>query len=170
VRAKALLLAMVMGVVLAASSAASARPKPPDADPPVCRSLAEGTANVDAGWGRPTSSNSCFFFSGPYDLGRDDHLGNAAQYQRQGDQVTVRFGNLVFTGQARGDRVRLRRVSDHSYGSTWTVTEVIDARFVQSNGCTVLRGTYRYNECDTSRPQSCPGTCTISAPVTFTAR
>jgi len=170
VRANAPFWALVLGLTLLGTTGAEARPKPPDVDPVQCHALGQGRAGVDAAWGRPTSTNSCFFFSGPYDLGRDDHLGGGARYERNGDRVVVRFGDLAFTGRVSGDRVELRRVSNHEFGSTWTVTEVIDARFVESNGCTILRGTYRYNECDTSRPQSCPGTCTISAPVTFTAR
>ncbi|RLB52520.1 MAG: hypothetical protein DRJ42_14660 [Deltaproteobacteria bacterium] len=157
-------------VALLSTASASARPKPPAQD--LCRPFEAAQLSVHAEWGQPTATNGCFFFSGPYELGRDDHLGPRAVFTRAGDRITARLGSrITFSGVVRGDRVQLRRVSDHEFGSTWTVTEIIDARFVNSaTGCTELRGTYRYTECDTARPQSCPGRCTIATPVTFTER
>ena len=154
--------------VICTIGVAEARPKPPPDDPPArqCQPLTDGTAEVR--WGRAISSNGCFFFSGPHQLGRDDQLGDRARYQRRGDQVTARFGDAVFSGVANADRVRLERRSAHEAGGTWNVTEVIEARFVVVDGCTILRGTYRYQECPAG--QRCADGCTISAPVSFRGR
>ncbi|MEM9194581.1 MAG: hypothetical protein AAGF12_35715 [Myxococcota bacterium] len=150
-------------------SAAEARPKPPVQTPgeQSCRPLSNGPAA--ARWGRATSTSGCFFFSGPHDLGRDDQLGRTSRFTRRGDQVTVQFGNATFVGQVRQGAVELRRVSQHTFGSIWTVTEVISARFVREQDCLVLRGTYRYTECDSAGGR-CPGGCTIEAPVTIRGR
>ncbi len=165
--------AVLCTVTLASSPTVHARPpKPPEVnDPPQvqCRSLDEGAGAARAGWGRADRTNGCFFFSGPHDLGRDDHLGAQARYEVTADRVVVHFGQLTFSGRLSGDRVQLRRVSNHEFGSTWRVTETIEARFVQERGCRILRGTYHYQECDTAGNQ-CPGGCTIDAPVRITAR
>lgn len=120
-------------------------------------------------WGRSTSVSSCFYFSGPGDLGRDDHLGARAAFLRSGDRITLSFGGLLFEGRIRGDRVTLERISEHDFDGPWKVTETIDATLGASEDCVVLRGTYRYAECDTSPGASCPGPCSISAPLSVRA-
>ena len=124
---------------------------------------------VAVDWGRSTTIASCFYFSGPGELGRDDHLGPRAAFLRSGDRIALSFGGLLFEGQVRGDRVTLERISEHDYDGPWRVTETIDATLGGRDDCLVLRGTYRYAECDTARPTNCPGPCSISTPMSVRA-
>ena len=120
---------------------------------------------VAVDWGRSTSIGSCFYFSGPGDLGRDDDLGARAAYLRSANRIALSFEGLLFEGELSGDQVVLERVSEHDYDGTWKVTETITATLGKTDDCVVLRGTYGYAECDTNRPVNCPGPCTISAPI-----
>lgn len=140
-------------------------PPPPEPERGTCLEPGDGAGDVRVRWGTPRSTQTCFFFSGPFDLGRDDHLGDRARLTRRGDQITLAFGAHAFEGTARDGRVRMTRRSTHQYGGAWRVTEVIEGRLTTGR-CPALRLSYRYQECHDAPGAPCPGTCTIEAPLT----
>jgi hypothetical protein len=157
--------AAIAGVFVGAlSGAASAKPQEGE-----CRVAPDQIRATSVLWGGATFNESCFFFSGPADLGRDDHLGSRAAYLRSGDLLSVSFDGAMFQGRVEGDRVRLVRVSEHEFDGTWKVAESIDATLGEGGECKVLDGTYAYEECDTGPKGLCPGPCRISARVSFVA-
>ncbi len=156
-------------LVLAALSIASAASAAPSEAPPSheCASVGPGDRSVRVAWDTAERTAGCFFFSGPADLGRDDHLGASARLTWNGEDVTLAFGALRFTGRADASGVHLSRRSDHQYGGRWVVTEHIDGRLERGDdGCTILRATYRYRE---GMEGSQPGHCTIRAALAVTA-
>ncbi len=119
--------------------------------------------NADIEWTNSTGTNGCFFFSGPGQYGRDDHLGERAQWTESGSTVTLDFGNgVVFAGQRSGDTFALRRTSSHTFGSTWTTDEML---MLTASGHDDFNGSYSYAECDTADPATCPGHCVITSHV-----
>lgn len=155
-------------VLAIALGAADARALPPVQRTPECRAFTGDTAPVHVGWSGITRSPTCWFFSGPGDLGRDDHLGDTAEWSRNADRVTLRFGPVVFGGTIAGDRVSLRRVSDHASGAGWRVTETIEGTLARE-GCPRLIARYHYDECETS-VGPCPGQCHIDAAIVIEGR
>lgn len=123
-------------------------------------------AVVVVDWGPAQTSSGCFYFSGPHGLGRDDQLGPRAGYVRAGNLVSLSFDGRLFEGKLEGDRVELARRSQHDFGSVWTATETISGRVGGSDACVLFTGTYRYEECNGGGSDSCPGPCTIAAPLT----
>lgn len=82
------------------------------------------------------SAPDCFYFSGPGDLGRDDHLGDSATY----DGSSLRFaGDLVFVQDSSGALVR---VANHQYEGTWMTRETITLSPAGGG----FAGTYHYDE------------------------
>lgn len=161
-------LATLFAALISLASAALAEPvRRPPTEGGGCASIGPGTFPVRVAWSAPTATRSCFFFSGPGELGRDDHLGATAQLEHRGSAMTLRFGALAFTGAVRADAVALERVSQHQFGGAWTVTERITGTIAdESRGgrtCRVIRARYAYEECDGRTP--CPGHCTIAAPL-----
>lgn len=134
-----------------------------------CSAPTEPSMDMRASWSQIRSTSSCWFFSGPRNLGRDDHLGTSARWTRTGDRVELRFGNLSFTGTVSGNRVIVRRESTHTSGSPWRVTETIQGSFTppDSDACALV-ARYHYDECERGTP--CPGHCHIDATIRFTAR
>ena len=141
-----------------------------------CIGLETGIRPANVRWGTPASRGSCFFFSGPGDIGRDDRLGAAAEWVERGNRITLRFGvGVRFQGRRRGSSVRLTRVTEHSFGGKWRVTEVISGTLTVSRsggdrGCRVLKADYTYAECHLGDASRCPGPCWIRAPLTVTGR
>lgn len=141
----------------------------------------EGQFTADVTWSNVRSTQSCFFFSGPGGLGRDDHLGTSAQVELSAERATVDLGGARFAGRT-GERVSVSRVSTHRFsGGRWRVTERIVGRWAPGNtryentpctraGGRTIRARYSYQECDTSHPEACPGHCTIEADVTLRLR
>src|SRR5262245_34249121 len=82
-------------VLLLATLGCGAAPTPPAvvASGNVNPTATAGASTVLVGWGVVRSSPGCFFFSGPGDLGRDDHLGALASLA-----VGSASGQLVFDG------------------------------------------------------------------------
>ncbi len=79
---------------------------------------------------------SCFYFSGPGTLGRDNQLGDSATY----DGSSLRFaGDLVFIQDSSGALVR---VANHEYEGTWMTRETITL----SPQADHFMGTYHYDE------------------------
>ena len=163
---RALPVGIALSLVAAAASAAPTRG--PDPPPSGCAPVEPGTQAVRVRWATPARTRTCFFFSGPGDLGRDDHLGARAQLTWRGSRVTLDFGGPRFTGTVRGDAVTLERRSTHEFGRPWQVTERIVGRLgdVTRGGrtCRGLRAHYRYEECPVGG--DCPGDCTIDADLT----
>lgn len=141
---------------------------PPVRRTPECRAFDGSSGPVRLAWSGITRTPRCWFFSGPGDLGRDDHLGDTAEFTRSGDRASLRFGPVLFEGTVLGDRVALRRVSDHSSGARWRVTETIEGTIAR-DGCARLLGRYHYDECDTST-DSCPSQCHIDAAIAIEGR
>jgi hypothetical protein len=106
-----------------------------------------------------TTRESCFYFSGP--RGRDNQLVGDAVLERDGDKVTMRWGNATFTGTYRDTVLDLQRKSTHSFGDQWTTTEKIHAEYHAQDEGGKLVGTYVYEECE--QHQRCPGDCRIEA-------
>lgn len=100
--------------------------------------------------------SGCFYFSGPLDHGRDDHLGEVAMFDGQ----VLRFPPaLDFIVQPGGTELVLVRDSPHEYSGTWRVRETIT--LVPSGAGFV--GRYHYDEFDPGSPS--PGTCHIDARI-----
>lgn len=103
-----------------------------------------------------TQTPGCFFFSGPEDLGRDDHLGTAATF----DGRELAFGpDIRFLSQASGSDLVLLRESLHAFSGSWRVRESIT--LVPSGAGFV--GRYRYDEIDPST--GAPSQCHIDARI-----
>lgn len=118
---------------------------------------ASGSSPVLVGWSAIESSPGCFFFSGPRDLGRDDHLGQLATLALSANGAQLVFdGALTFVGGATGPTLSLVRTAPHDYGGTWTTRETI----VLSRSGETWVGTYHYDEHDGA---SAAGTCHIDA-------
>ncbi len=114
-------------------------------------------------WRAGSSSNGCFFFSGPFELGRDTHLGGSATMTVSGQATTLDFGRgVVFRGTLSGDRLSLTRRATYEYGGPWETTETITGTYSGN----FLRASYGYQECDTANRGGCPGVCRIRAAVT----
>jgi len=171
-------LSLLAAILITPGLASTAGALPPQERPPQqqpsetpggCGNLSsDGSRDVRVAWGEASWTRSCFFFSGPGELGRDDQYGSSARWTRQGNRVRLAFGSAVFEGQVSGDRVRLTRRSEHSYGSTWTATEVIEGRVATGQGgpaCQFLQASYGYSECDTANSHQCPSVCRIEAPL-----
>lgn len=154
------------------ASVALAAPSEYHPPPQGCTSLAEGVQRVHVTWGRPAATQGCFFFSGPFDLGRDDQLGSHAEMTRGGAEVTLRFAMAIFEGRAAGDRLSLHRRSRHSFSGTWIVDEYIEGELttVRRGGesCQGLRARYRYQEQQQGAESA--GQCTISATLEVVGR
>jgi hypothetical protein len=138
---------------------------------------AAGARDVTVAWSDVRASQSCFFFSGPGALGRNDRLGGRARLDLRDGRAVLDFGGGVrFTGSA-GERVTLARTSEHDFQGTWRVTERITGTWQAGverhldTPCTeaprVAAAQYSYAECDTANPSSCPGPCTITATLTI---
>lgn len=110
--------------------------------------------NVD--WSDIQTTDGCFFFSGPLDIGRDDHLGSTA-IVRTGHQREVSFGDNRFVGPATGDAVL--RSSVHSFNGEWEVRERLQGSWTGRS----FAGTYRYEEQPESDAHA--GRCVITANV-----
>ncbi len=122
-------------------------------------------APVSVAWSDVHSSGSCFFFSGPGDLGRDDHLGASASLTLEPPNAELVFeGDLRFVGPVWGGTLAASRESPHEYGGTWTTRETL--RLSASGDAWV--GTYHYDELDPST--RAPSSCHIDAAVVVVPR
>ncbi len=113
-------------------------------------------------WVVTQQTASCFFFSGPLNVGRDTHLGATAQLSLFGAQVTLTFSDSIrFSGELVDGRLELSRHAAYSdSGETWKVTERIRGTLTGNT----LVATYTYNECP-STAATCPSHCAVSAVV-----
>jgi hypothetical protein len=137
-------------------------PAPQPAPAPSVPSMPPQMTPVAVAWQVTSSTPSCFFFSGPGNLGRQDHLGNAAQWAASGPSVSLSFaGGLTFVGTRSGPQISLSRRSTHTYSGSWIVDETIVGSFT---GNTFV-GTYSYAECEAGNARNCPTNCTIRAQV-----
>ncbi len=118
---------------------------------------------VDVAWRVTSKSPSCIFFVGPGALGHLTPLGEEARLEQQKDKITLSFGSdAVYTGQAEGTSLTLRRAHEYTYQNTaWGTTEEITGTFAAGT----FEGTYRYEECDRSGKQGCPTRCVLLADV-----
>ena len=143
------------GVVVVEVGAVTQAPSPPP--PP-----AEQPLQVQ--WSNVTSSQSCFFFSGPESLGRDDHLGARASYASDGRTARLVFdGRVMFEGFLGTQPFTLVRTSVHQYSGTWSVRETFA---LDPLGQGAFRGRYHYDELDPSGNPT--GSCNIDALVVLT--
>ena len=103
---------------------------------------------------------TCFFFSGPGALGRDDPLGDAAAWETTpGGRALLAFrGGPTFRGSVEGARVDLRRRSHHEYNGPWTAEEVLTGDL----GGGALELDYAYEECQ-GDASPCTGQCSLRA-------
>lgn len=120
---------------------------------------------VQVTWSNITSTATCFFFSGPAQLGRNDHLGNEATWRDDGGNLTLDFGEqVVFRGTMTGSNVTFLRRSSHDFGSKWDIEEQIDGVVAGA----LLTASYEYHECNTTNSRECPSECEITAQLTIT--
>jgi hypothetical protein len=110
-------------------------------------------------WDDIRATEGCFFFSGPLELGRDDHLGVEATIT-PGPVTTVAFGPHTFRGP-RGEP--LVRESGHDFQGAWVVRESLRGTW-SADG---FAGTYRYQERE-HRDEGW-GRCAITAHVSIRA-
>jgi hypothetical protein len=108
-------------------------------------------------WDDVQATDGCFFFSGPYHLGRDNRLGSQADVS-QGPVVTVDFGPYRFQGR-QGEP--LVRESGHDFHGAWVVHESLRGRW-DADG---FVGTYRYQERE--HDAASWGRCSVTARVTI---
>ena len=114
-------------------------------------------------WSNVRSSTSCFFFSGPGELGRDDHLGPSASLTVSAGAAELVFaGGLRFAGTVAGSTLATSREAPHEYGGTWMTRETL--RLSASGDAWV--GTYHYDELDPST--GAPSSCHIDATIVLT--
>ena len=123
-------------------------------------------APVLVSWSDIRSSASCFFFSGPRDLGRDDHLGALATLTLTPPTAELVFveGGYRFTGPVSGAALSALRDASHEYSGTWTTRESIA---LSASGDAWV-GTYHYDEIDPAT--RVPSSCHIDATVVVTRR
>lgn len=123
-------------------------------------------APVTVAWSDIRSSSSCFFFSGPGDLGRDDHLGPFAAITLTPPSAELFFegGGYRFTGAVSGGILSVGRDAPHEYGGTWMTRETIT---LSASGSAWV-GTYHYDELDPAT--RVPSSCHIDATVVVTRR
>lgn len=110
-----------------------------------------------------TAAPGCFFFSGPD--GRDDRLVGRVVFDRaeiENGAISLKIAGATFTGTYRDHELRVARQSTHEFSGAWKVTEELHGRVAAG----VFRGEYHYEECEIAA-RSCPGSCTISARITF---
>jgi hypothetical protein len=108
-----------------------------------------------AAWRDVTSTDGCFFFSGPADLGRDDHLGTEA---RMSGGVLELGPALTFREVSPGTWMR---EAPHEHGGTWTSRETITLTPTTSAFGEGFVGHYHYDEL--APGTTAPGTCHIDA-------
>jgi hypothetical protein len=112
-----------------------------------------------------TETPGCFFFSGPTDLGRDDHLGSSGVLDASERGATLAFdGGPVFTGTMLGATIALGRSAPYEFSGTWTTRETIT---LASSGPDWV-GHYHYDEIDPSTGR--PSSCHIDATIAITRR
>jgi len=89
----------------------------------------------------------------------------------RGKHVTLLFRSLAFEGVWKGDTITVGRKGTYQNGRVpWKTTEriVLTQQPVDLGGgrqTLLWRGTYAYEECDTSGKQGCPGRCRIDARI-----
>ncbi|HET9626864.1 MAG TPA: hypothetical protein VFP84_36140 [Kofleriaceae bacterium] len=116
---------------------------------------AHRTATMTPVWRHVTSSDNCFFFSGPD--GRDDPLTSPAVVERDGEAVAITIGRATFTGTFRAGELFARRTSHHESLGAWTVTETLHGHYRDG----LMTADYHYAECGPGPQGPCPARCTI---------
>jgi hypothetical protein len=113
-------------------------------------------------WNVTETTPPCFFFSGPEQLGRDDHLGEHGYWIERGGRFELSFGpGITFGGERTREGVTLSRRSVHDFEGKWVATETL--RLERRDGAWI--GTYGYTECEVRAPETCPGHCVVTASV-----
>jgi hypothetical protein len=110
-------------------------------------------------WANIVTTEDCFFFSGPFEHGRDATIGSLAKLEISGTQAVLHLGDVRFDGEGLDGRFQFKREDEREYEGKWRSTERIEAE-LSADG---LRGTYAYEECDLDGSQGCPGKCTMEA-------
>jgi hypothetical protein len=129
---------------------------PSAAKPPPTESAPKGTKVL---WANVVTTKDCFFFSGPFEHGRDATIGSIARLEHKGDKAVLHLGEVVFEGHGFQGRYEFTREDEREFEGKWTSTERIEAELSDEG----LHGSYAYEECDVDGDQGCPGDCTIAA-------
>lgn len=158
-------------IALAAASACSSAPaRAPAPEQPQNTSAPADAAPPDANpnarrvvWSNVATTPGCFYFAGPFDHGTESSYGGSAELVRDGQQMELRFGKLVFRGLENVDGYVLERTAEYKNlesGKRWATTERItgdfDARLLE------FRARYSYEECEVGS-LDCPGRCEMTA-------
>jgi hypothetical protein len=110
-------------------------------------------------WANVVTTEGCFFFSGPFEHGRDATVGSVARLEVKGEKAVLRLGEVTFEGLGVNGRYELSREDEREFEGRWRSIERIEAE-LSTEG---LRGSYAYEECDLDGDQGCPSRCRISA-------
>jgi hypothetical protein len=115
-----------------------------------------------------SSTSSCWFYSGPGDLGVEYQLGDEALLA---DPTRLLIGTSEFAATAAGFERVLQCPDEYRFSEALEGTWTGDVGTHPSCAATpaVFRGTYRYSECEVLPSRLCePTVCTITADVTIT--
>jgi hypothetical protein len=158
--------AVVIGALVAAATPV-VEPVPPPAPEALDVVVVEHGLPARATWSAVQPSGGCWFFSGPEGLGRDHALGADARIDRDGQALTLWFGDASFKGDvdAAGNVVLTHQGSGDDNGSGWLYRETFTGTFHDDT----LNAGYGYRECELDGRGGCPvvsrGHCTISGRV-----
>ena len=121
------------------------RPKPVP-PPPESKT---NTRRMHSTWtGVHVTQESCWYFSGPD--GRDTKLSGDVVFSRDGEHVTMTWGNATFTGTYRDNVLDLERTTKHQFEGAWTTKERFHGDYVGGK----VTAHYHYEEC--AEGNSCP--------------
>lgn len=147
---------LVLSLLVGCGPSSAAAP-PTTPEPAVNHNRRAVAGEYRVAWRDVTSTEGCFFFSGPQDLGRDDHLGDAAR--QLGDVLVI---TPAYEFRLAGPGTFVRQAS-HEYGGAWTSRETLTLAPASSAMGEGLVGRYHYDEIGPG--ETAPGTCHIDARI-----
>jgi hypothetical protein len=137
------------------------RPEIPDVPPPQPQPQTN-TKRMHSTWtGVHVTEESCWYFSGPD--GRDTKLSGDVVFSRDGEHVTMTWGNATFTGTYRDNVLDLERTTKHQFEGTWTTKERFHGDYVGGK----VKAHYHYEECEAGA--ACPNECSIEGELALSA-
>jgi len=107
------------------------------------------------------TQESCWYFSGPN--GRDTKLSGDVVFSRDGEHVTMTWGNATFSGTYRDNVLDLERTTKHQFEGTWTTKERFHGDYVGGK----VTAHYHYEEC--AAGEACPNECRIEGELGLSA-
>jgi len=131
-------------------------------DPPAKAVPEANTRRMHSTWtGVRVTQESCWYFSGPN--GRDTKLSGDVVFARDGEHVTMTWGNATFSGTYRDNVLDLERTTKHQFEGTWTTKERFHGDYVGGK----VTAHYHYEECEAGA--ACPNECRIEGELGLSA-